>query len=96
MKKTEFTKKVTELVRATEEFEVTLRETDAYIKAITDVILDAMADGDEVLFPRIAKFSVADVPARKARNPRTGEPIDVPAKKKVKVKVLSDLKNSVL
>ena len=55
-----------------------------------------MADGDEVLIPGLAKFIVVDVPARTARNPQTGEVINVPAKKKVKVKVLGELKESVL
>ena len=39
------------------------------------------------------KSEVVDVPAKKGRNPKTGETIDIPAKKVVKVKVASKFKN---
>ena len=101
MKKNEFVKKVTEYVRNIENadgekvYEVTLKETDAYLNAIKDVILDTLHDGEEVAWPGLVKFSVADVAARTARNPRTGEEIAVEAHKKVKIKALSDLKAAV-
>ena len=101
MKKTELVKKVTEYVRSIENgngeqvFDVTLKETDAYLAAIKAAIIDSLADGDEVAWPGFIKFSVVDQAARTSRNPRTGELIDVPAKKKVKIKTLSELKNAV-
>ena len=101
MKKNEFVKRVTEIVRNYEDkngdkmFDVTLKETDAYLNAIKEMISDCMADGEEVTWHRFLKFSVGDVAARTARNPQTGEAISVPAKKKVKVKVLGDLKSAV-
>ena len=101
MKKNEFVKKVTEYVRSIENahgeqvFEVTLKETDAYLAAIKAAIIDELHDGGEVTWPGLAKFSVGDQAARTARNPRTGEVVNVPAKKKVKVKALGDLKSSV-
>ena len=39
------------------------------------------------------KSEVVNVPAKKGRNPKTGETIDIPAKKVVKVKVASKFKN---
>ena len=39
------------------------------------------------------KSEVVDVPAKTGRNPKTGETIDIPAKKVVKVKVASKFKN---
>ena len=39
------------------------------------------------------KSEVVNVPAKKGRNPKTGEIIDIPAKKVVKVKVASKFKN---
>jgi len=101
MKKNEFVKRVTEIVRNYEDkngdkmFDVTLKETDAYLNAIKEMISDCMAEGEEVTWPRFLKFSVGDVAARTARNPQTGEAISVSAKKKVKVKVLGDLKSAV-
>lgn len=96
MKKNEFVKIVTEAVRGTEEFAVTQKETEAYLTAIKDAVVAAMADGEDVIIPGLIKFSVGDVAARVGRNPKTGEAINIPAKKKVKAKVLGELKNSVL
>ena len=101
MKKTEFIKKVTEYIRSIENgngeqvFDVTLKETDAYMWAIKEAILETMDNSDEFAWPGLVKFSVVDQPARTAHNPRTGESVNVPAKKKVKVKILGELKNSV-
>lgn len=96
MKKNEFVKIITEAVRGTEEFAVTQKETEAYLTAIKDAVVAAMADGEDVIIPGLIKFSVGDVAARVGRNPKTGEAINIPAKKKVKAKVLGELKDSVL
>ena len=101
MKKNEFVKKVTEYVRSIENadgekvYEVTLKETDAYLTAIKEAIIDELHNGGEISWPGLVKFSVADVAARTARNPRTGEEIAVEAHKKVKIMALSDLKAAV-
>lgn len=101
MKKTELIKKVTEYVRSIEDgngnqvFAVTLKETDAYMAAIKAAIIDSLVDGEDIVWPGFVKFSVADQAARTARNPRTGEVVDVPEKKKVKLKILSELKKAV-
>lgn len=95
MKKNEFVRVVTEVVKANGEFAVTQKETDVYIDAIKRAIVAAMGDGEEVSIPGLVKFSVVDQAARTARNPKTGELIEVPEKKKVKVKILGDLKSSV-
>lgn len=95
MKKSEFVKKITEDVRDTGEFAVTQRETEAYLDAIKHVVMGALKDGDDVSIPGFLKFSTADQAARIGRNPATGESIEIPAKKKVKVKILGDLKSCV-
>lgn len=96
MKKNEFVKIVTEAVRGTEEFAVTQKETEAYLTAIKHAVIGAMINGEDVIIPGLIKFSVGDVAARVGRNPKTGEAINIPAKKKVKAKVLGELKDSVL
>ena len=93
MKKAEFIKKITEEVKSTGEFAVTQKETDAYVEALKKVVMGALADGDDVSIPGFIKFSVADQAARMARNPATGEAVAVPAKKKVKTKILGELKS---
>lgn len=96
MKKNEFVKIITEAVRGTEEFAVTQKETEAYLTAIKDAVVAAMAEGDDVIIPGLIKFSVGNVAARVGRNPQTGEVLNIPAKRKVKAKILGELKNSVL
>lgn len=95
MKKIDFVKAITAKVKGTQKYDVTLKETEAYLDALKATIIEALTSGDEVLIPGFVKFSVGDQAARTARNPITGEPVDVPAKKKVKVKVLAGLKSSV-
>lgn len=101
MKKIDFVRKVTDIVRSIENedgeqvFDVTLKETDAYMFAFKEAILDLVKNGDELVWQGLVKFYVGDQAARTSRNPRTGETIQVPAKKKAKVKILSELKSAV-
>lgn len=101
MKRDEFIKDVTNRVRNVTDaygdqmFDVTLKETNAYLHAIKESVIDQMKNGDELSWQGFLKFVVADTPARNSRNPQTGEMMVIPAKKKVKVKVLTDLKASV-
>ena len=43
----------------------------------------SLSKGENVTIPRFGTFSVRERQARKARNPRTGEEINVPAKKNI-------------
>ena len=59
-------------------------------KAILEVIIDTMkaelAGGGSVKLVNFGTFKVVDRAARKGRNPQTGKPINIPAKKAVKFK----------
>ncbi len=46
-----------------------------------------LAAAGKIVFPGFLTIEVVDRPARKARNPATGQEIDVPAKKSIKIKV---------
>lgn len=93
MTKHEFVKRVGDIVRE-QGFGGTVKEAAAYVDAFTEAVAEAMAERDVVSLTGFAKFYVEDVPARKARNPRTGEAVDVPAKSRVKVKLSNILKES--
>lgn len=56
-------------------------------EAMLTTILDSLRAGEEVRFLGFGTFSVAKIAARKSRNPRTGESIDLPERKRVKFKV---------
>ena len=57
-------------------------------------IADALKGGGEVRLPGFGTFSVAQRKASEGRNPRTGEPIQIPASKLPKFKAGKALKEA--
>ena len=57
-------------------------------------IAGALKDGDEVRLPGFGTFSVRQRNASEGRNPRTGEPIQIPASKLPKFKAGKLLKEA--
>ena len=57
---------------------------DADIKAVIDaataIIAETLANGEAVTIPGFGTFETRERAATTAHNPRTGEPVDVPAK----------------
>ena len=64
---------------------------DAFIKTTSD----ALKGGDRVALVGFGSFSVSNRNARTGRNPQTGKPITISAKKVVKFKAGSELNDSV-
>ncbi len=56
------------------------------VKAIIEVIKDKLAEGEAVNLIGFGSFEVKPRAARVGRNPKTGEPIILPAGKKVSFK----------
>ena len=65
------------------------------IDGLFAAISETVADGGKVSIPGWLSFETATTSARTGRNPRTGETIEIPAGKRVKVSVGSKLKASV-
>jgi len=67
-------------------------------KRIVDSVLAAIAaaakEGAEVLLPGFGKFKVRERPARVARNPRTGETMQVGASRKIAFQPAKALKDA--
>lgn len=61
------------------------------LNATTATIADALKTGDKVALVGFGTFAPAERPARTGKNPRTGEIIEIPAKKVVKFKAGADL-----
>ncbi len=57
------------------------RNIEHVITAAIDIITDELAQGGKVLFIGFGTFEVHDRAEHNARNPRTGEPIKIPAHK---------------
>ena len=60
--------------------DLTQREVEGVVSAIFDSITDQLASGGRVELRGFGAFSIRGRDARKGRNPRTGEPVDVSAK----------------
>jgi len=73
----------------------TKKDAEKALSAVTDVIAAALAEGDKVQIVGFGSFEVRKRPARVARNPRTGEQIQIAASKAPVFKAGKGLKDSV-
>ena len=71
------------------------RDIEQLVTTVLDTISDALAAGDRVELRGFGAFSVRHHKARKGRNPRTGEAIQIPASKQPKFKAGKGLKDAV-
>ncbi|MFP4003175.1 MAG: HU family DNA-binding protein [Alphaproteobacteria bacterium] len=65
------------------------------VDGVFDVITESLKGGDEVRLVGFGTFSVTQRAATEGRNPRTGEPIKIPASKQPKFKAGKALKDAV-
>lgn len=74
-----------------------LSRTDATaaVEAVFATIAQEMASGDTVRVPGFGNFGVADRAARQGRNPATGQPLNIPAKRLPKFGPSKTLKDAV-
>ena len=71
-----------ELVRElAEEFELPRRQIAEIVETILEKFTAVLKKGDKVQLTPFGQFKVRNRPARMARNPQTGEPVKVPAKR---------------
>lgn len=73
----------------------TKADAERAMDALMDAIVGTMKEGGEVSIAGFGVFSVRDRAARMARNPRTGEPIQVPAMRVPKFKAAKGLKDAI-
>lgn len=73
----------------------TKAQTERFLDATIDSLIEALKKGDSVSFTGFGSFKVVQRAARKGRNPRTGKEINIPASKAVKFTVGKQLKESV-
>lgn len=57
------------------------RDVENIVNAVLDEITDALAAGNRVELRGFGAFSVKNRPSRSGRNPRTGETVEVDAKR---------------
>jgi DNA-binding protein HU-beta len=74
---------------------VTKVGADVILKKLAEVIAAELVSQGQITLHGIGTISVADTAARKGRNPATGEEIDIPAGKRIKLKAAKALKDAV-
>ncbi len=89
MNKTELVKKVAEQAGMTK------KDTEKVVNTFIDVVKETLAQGDSVAMLGFGTFLSRQRPAREGRNPRTGEPIQIPASKVPVFRAGRGLKESV-
>lgn len=86
----------TELITAmTENAEISKKDAEKALTAFTNVVADALVDGDKVQLVGFGTFEVVERAARTGRNPQTGETIEIGASKSPKFKAGKALKDAV-
>jgi len=86
----------TELVAAVAaKAELSKKDAEAAVKAVTDAITEALADGDKVALVGFGTFDVKTRAARTGKNPRTCEKIEIAEAKVPSFKAGSALKDAV-
>jgi len=82
-------------IRAAGRVDITTAKATEVIDGFIKDIVDALVKGAEVTLHGFGKFSVKTQAARTGRNPQTGAPVNIPAKKKVVFKAQKALKDAV-
>src|SRR5579871_1612218 len=86
-----------DLVRSTmERLEMSRKDAMALVDGIFEDIQSAVISGEAVKIPGFGQFKVRDRAARIARNPATGQPVKVPAKRVFKFLPAKALKEAVM
>ena len=85
-----------ELINAVaEKAALSKKDSESAVTAALDAITAALAEGDEVRLVGFGTFEVAERAEREGRNPKTKEPMTIPASKSPKFKAGKALKDLV-
>jgi len=68
--------------RVTERFGLKRKEAEAIVKFIFQEIAETVKKGERVSIQGFGAFELRELKGRKIRNPKTGEVIEIPNKKK--------------
>jgi DNA-binding protein HU-beta len=75
---------------------VSRKQVDDLLTDMIDTVVKTVKKGESVKIPGLGIFRLRKMKARMGRNPQTGEPIKIPARKKVGFSVAKTFKESVL
>ena len=75
---------------------VSRKQADGILTTLIDTVVKTVKKGENVKIPGLGIFRLRKMKARMGRNPQTGEPIKIPARKKVGFSVAKTFKETVL
>ena len=75
--------------------DVTKKDTEAVLKAFTEVVTEELKNGGKIQLVGFGTFEVGERTAREGRNPKTGETMTIAASKTPKFKAGKALKDAV-
>lgn len=75
MNKSEFIKKLAEKTGSTQ------KDAEKFFNANNETIMEVLSDGEKIQVVGFGSFEVRERCAREGRDPRTGEPVSIPAKR---------------
>lgn len=75
------------------EAEMTKKDVEQLVEIIFDSITGTLNKGEKIELRGFGSFRVRERSARKGRNPKTGAPVDIPAKRVAYFKPGKDLKD---
>jgi len=75
---------------------VSRKQGDEILDCLVETVQKSVKKGESVKIPGLGIFRLRKMKARMGRNPQTGEPIKIPARKKVGFSVAKTFKESVL
>jgi len=83
------------VAKIAEEAKVKKSEAERCLNAFVNALSEALEKGERVALPGLGVFNVRERKERKGRNPRTGEPMVIPARKVVTFSAAKALKEKV-
>ncbi len=78
-----------------EQENTTQAAVDSLLKKLADTVAAELHTQGEIALHGIGTLSVVETAARPGRNPQTGEAIEIPAGKRIKLKACKALKDAV-
>lgn len=78
-----------------ESADVTKAQAESVLTALVLTVKDAVRAGSEITITELGKFSATERAARTGRNPKTGEDIEIPAKRAPKFSPAKSFKDLV-
>ena len=79
-----------------ERFEfLSLKDTKIIVDVVFDSMTEALAKGDRIDIRGFGSFTIKERIEREGRNPKTGESVQIPAKRKIHFKLGGELKDRI-